>query len=83
MKNKVVQLGVVRDMLAELDKLRAAITSGRVTGFHAALKHVDGEETIYLGGVYRENPEDALRAALRASAARVLAEDPPVAVRVI
>lgn len=82
MKNsKIVDLGMVRDALAEVDKLRSALISGKVTGFHAALEHPDGTQTVYLGGVYRNKPEAALKAAMRASAARMMAADDPPSLR--
>lgn len=78
MNTKVVNLGVVRDLLAELDKVRAAVISGEVCGFHAAMQDADGRETIYLGGVYRQDPEAALKGALRASMARAMMDDAPL-----
>lgn len=84
MKNtKIVHLGAVRDALAVLEKLRAAVIAGEITAFHAALQHANGDETVYLGGVYRNDPEAALKSALRASAVRALMEDDPPPIRAV
>lgn len=77
MSTKVVNLRQVRDLLAEWEKVRSAIAGGLVKGFHVALRDREQDETIYLGGVYRENPRLALGAILKASAARSQEEDEP------
>lgn len=71
---KIVNLGKVRDLLSEWEKVRLAILGGSVTAFQITLQ-CEGTETFYLGGVYKEDPQAALKAALRASAARAMAED--------
>lgn len=76
-KTKVISLGRVRDMLAEWEKVRVAILSGGITGFHTGLRSSSGKETIYLGGVFREDPMEAMKAILVASAARTRVEDEP------
>lgn len=80
MKNtRVVNLGSVKNLLSEWDKVRQAIVGGHVTGFQTTL--MTGEEsaeTVYLGGIYNEDPKRALSAILKTSAARVLHEDPPL-----
>jgi uncharacterized protein YbaA (DUF1428 family) len=73
---KVVSLGQVRDLLAEWDRVKAHIVSGKITGFHAAFRDSDMNETMFAGGVYRD-PAEAARAALRMSAYRTLTEDKP------
>ena len=75
-QTKIVNLGKVRDLLAEWEKVRAHIVTGHVTGWSATICD-DEHETVYLGGVYQDDPAAALRAALKSSAARVLIEDPP------
>lgn len=77
MKTRVVDLGAVRDLLSELDKLRSAILGGQVSGFSCTVMDQEERETLYMGGVYKEDPKLALSAILKASAARVMAEDPP------
>lgn len=77
---KVVQLGLVRDMLGEWEKVRQGILSGQIDGFHTALRRGD-RETIYMGGVFKADSEAAARAALKASISRMLAEDQPLPVR--
>jgi hypothetical protein len=71
---KIVHLGQVRDLLAEWEQVRQAILAGQVDGFHTALRRGTAE-TIYLGGVYKEDPHAAARAVLRVSIAHMLAED--------
>jgi hypothetical protein len=75
---KVVNLGPVRDLLTEWDKVRQAIVARRVDGFYVDLLS-DGEETIFLGGIYKTDPSAALQAVLNISATRVMQEDPPLA----
>lgn len=78
MKNtKVVNLGKVRDLLSEWDTVRKHILAGNIGGFQSMFCDTTGRETIYVGGVYREDPQKALKALLRMSAARALAEDDP------
>lgn len=74
---KVINLGRVRDMLAEWDKVKAAILSGDIAGFHTGLRSATGREAIYLGGVFRDDPMEAMKAILKASAARTQIEDEP------
>jgi hypothetical protein len=68
-------LGQVRDVLAEWEKVRQQLIAGTVVGFHAALIEPSGDETIYIGGIYKGHPEAAARAALRASMARMLKDE--------
>lgn len=78
MKNtKVIQLGRVRDLLGEWEKVRRGILAGEIDGFHTALRR-GKRETIYMGGVFKEDGEAAARAALKASISRMLSEDPPL-----
>lgn len=79
MKNtKVVHIRQVRDLLAEWDVIRRDILRGRVCGWMGALQDVDGQNTVYLGGVFHNSSEDRLRAVLKMSAARVQTEAPPL-----
>lgn len=75
---KVVNLGQVKDLMAEWDKVRQGILVGRVEGWAATLRCADGREVVYLGGVYKTDRALASRAALKQSAARMLAEDEPL-----
>lgn len=77
MKSKVVNLGAVKDMLAELECARQHILSGDVSGFQAVFCDTEQQETIYLAGTYRNDPTKALKASLKLSAARALVEDEP------
>lgn len=71
----IVNLGQVRDLKAEWEKVRDAICQGKVKGFYLSVLADTGKETIYVGGRYKEDPQQAARAALRISAARVMEED--------
>lgn len=80
---KVVHLGETRRLLAEWNEVRVAILAGRVAGFQAGVKTVNGEETIYLAGVYRQDPMLAVRGLFQAARdAKQIAEEaeeaPPV-----
>lgn len=78
MKNtKIVDLGQIRDVFAEWEKVRQHLATRKVRGFQITLIGDDESETVYMGGVYKEDPLRALSAALKSSAARALAEDPP------
>lgn len=57
----------MRGMLAEWDKVRAAIISGRIDGLHAAMHSPDGGETICSGGVYADDPQAAMRAFIKST----------------
>jgi hypothetical protein len=74
---KIRDLGQVRDILAEWEMVRQALVAGVVAGFHVGLLDQNGAETIYVGGVYKSDPEAAARAALRAWMKRMLNEDEP------
>lgn len=71
----VVHLGQVRDLRAEWDRVRDAVSRGRVTGFYLTVLNDNGKETIYVGGAYTEDPQLAARSALRMSMARMMDEE--------
>lgn len=77
-KTSIINLGGVRDLLAEWTKVREAIVKGQIRGFSTALMTDDGGETIYLGGAYKQDPQKALSAMLKTSAARTLTEEEPL-----
>lgn len=79
---RVVQLGKVRDLLAEWEKVRHGILAGEVDGFHTALRR-GKRETVYIGGVFKEDSEAVTRIILKASVARMLAEDQPLPLRLV
>lgn len=72
---KIVNLGEVKDLRQEWDKVKAAITAGNVESFYLQVVTVDGRELSFMGGGYKKNPEGAARAALRISMARMRSED--------
>lgn len=65
---RVINLGQTRELLAEWDKVRAAILAGHLSGFHAGVRTTLGVDTIFLGGVFRDDPMAAMHGILRASA---------------
>lgn len=75
----VVNLGQVKDLAAEWEKVRKGVVGGRIRGFYVTLMGTDGEEVMYCGGVYKTDPKASIKAALRTSARRVLGEDDPPA----
>jgi hypothetical protein len=78
---KIIDLGQVRDLFAEWEKVRQHLATMHVKGFQIALVGPDDKETVYTGGVYKEDPLRALSATLKLSAARALADDPPLALK--
>jgi hypothetical protein len=81
MHTRVVNIGKVRDLLVEWEKVRQHITAGRITGFQTVLCDGLDRETIYSGGVYRDDPQAGIAATLKLSAARMLEEDEPARLR--
>lgn len=76
-KTRIVDLGSVKDLLAEWEKVRISILQGRITGFQTTLMDEDQTETVFFGGVYKEDPKLALSAILKTSAAKTIAHDVP------
>lgn len=68
--NNVVYMGAVRDLLVELDKLRADVLAGEVQGWGGSVLYADGREVCYLGGTFKEDSASRARAMLRVSAIR-------------
>jgi hypothetical protein len=80
-KTNVVYMGVVRELLAELDKLRADVLAGQAKGWGGTVMYADGREVVYIGGTFKESSEDQVRAMLKVSATRMRLEDPPLPLR--
>lgn len=80
MPNEVVDLGPLRDMQADLATMRALIKKGAVRGYNLTVSIDQGEEVIFLGGIYKSDPMAALKAQLRMASARMLSEEeePPL-----
>jgi hypothetical protein len=74
-RTNVVQMSVVRDLLIELDKLRADVLAGDIQGWGGVVRHSDGRDVIYVGGSFRTSATDRARAMLRVSAALAVKED--------
>lgn len=73
--NNVVYMESVRDLLSQLEKLRADVLSGQILGWGGSVWFADGREVVYLGGCFRESSASRARAMLRVSAARALLDD--------
>lgn len=81
MKNtKVVNLAAVKELLAELDRIRQRVLSGEVDGWMGVLRE-GGTDTVYVGGVYGTSSATRLQGVLKMSAARMAVEDPPLSMR--
>lgn len=74
---KIVDLGQIRGLLAEWEKVRQAVLAGKIKSFYTQLQGEDGREAVYCGGVYKADPRAAMKAILKVSAARALMEDDP------
>jgi hypothetical protein len=77
-ETKVVYMAAVKDLLAELEKLRLDVVRGEVQGWGGAVKFTDGREVAYIGGTFKDSSADQARAMLKVSALRMQAEDPPL-----
>jgi hypothetical protein len=75
--SNVVNLGQVRDILAVWDEVRDHLISGEVDRFQVTLGSPTGKETVYLGGVFKEDGMAAISAALKMSMIRMMEEDEP------
>jgi hypothetical protein len=78
---KIIDLGQVRDLFAEWEKVRQHLATRHIKGFQLTLIGNDDSETLYTGGAYKQDPLRALSATLKMSAARALADDPPPKLR--
>lgn len=63
----VVHLKETRDMLQAVDAMRARILRGVTKGFAVAEVDWEGGESVIFAGLYRDNKEDACKAAMRMS----------------
>lgn len=70
--NNVVYMETVRDLLAELDALRADVIKGGVVGWGGMVKHCNGSEVVYLGGTFKHNSDERTRCVLKVSAVAAL-----------
>jgi hypothetical protein len=73
--SNVVYMREVRDLLAELDKLRADVLAGEAKGWGGSVFYADGREVVYIGGAFKDNAQDRARAMLKVSALRARRED--------
>jgi hypothetical protein len=77
-ETKVVYMAAVKDLLAELEKLRLDVLAGEVQGWGGTVKFTDGREVAYIGGTFKSSTADQARAMLKVSALRMKTEDPPL-----
>jgi hypothetical protein len=77
MKNNVVEMGTVRDLLAALDELRRDVLAGEIRGWGGSVLYGDGREVVYLGGTFRDSAADRARCMLKVSAVRMQRDTPP------
>lgn len=68
---QVIDLGQHRAMLKSWDEVQAHLRRAHAKGFALMLMDQGGEEAIYLGGEYKDDPQAAARAGLRLSLAVV------------
>jgi hypothetical protein len=71
-KSNVVNMATVRELLLQLDQIRADVLAGDIAGWGGMVKHTDGTEVVYLGGTFRYSSADRTRCVLRVSAAVAL-----------
>lgn len=77
-QTKVVNLSKIRELLRELDEARRRVVNGSLSGWQTTLRDEQGRDTVFLGGIFSENPQAAIPALLNASAERRFGEtDPP------
>jgi hypothetical protein len=76
-ETKVVYMAAVKDLLAELEKLRLDVLAGEVQGWGGTVKFTDGREVAYIGGTFKHSTADQARAMLKVSALRTMMEDTP------
>jgi hypothetical protein len=62
---KVIDMRGMRDLLADLDEMRARILQGRIKAWAACLTDDEGEQAVYLGGRCKTDPAEAARAGMQ------------------
>lgn len=75
---KVLDFGLTRELLGQLETVRAMIVAGEVQGWIGCVLKTDGTELPYASGVFATDRDAMMKAALRYSVARMKAEDPPL-----
>lgn len=75
-----VDFGLTRELLGQLDSVRAMVLAGNVRGWIGSVLMADGVEVPYASGVFVADKDALLKAAMRHSMARMKDEDPPLQV---
>lgn len=63
----VFNLGAARDLLTDWDEVRQRIVRGKVRAWTVSILNEDGQENVFLGGVYKTDSEAATKAGMRVS----------------
>lgn len=74
-RRTVVEMGTVREFLAQLEQLKSELLAGEIQGWGGVVKFADGRDVVYVGGSFRTSTADRTRAMLRVSAAVALRQD--------
>lgn len=74
-KTNVVEMATIRELLGELDKIRADILKGDIQGWGGVVRRTDGKDVVYIGGSFKTSSADRTRAMLRVSAVLAMKED--------
>lgn len=77
---KVLEFGLTRELLSQLETVRAMVLAGEVEGWIGSVLKTDGTELPYASGVFATDRDAMMKAALRHSVARMQAEDQPLPV---
>lgn len=73
-----VDFGLTRELLGQLDSVRAMILAGKVRGWIGSVLMTDGSEVPYASGVFAADKDALLKAAMRHSMSRMMEEDQPL-----
>lgn len=73
-----VDFGLTRELLAQIDSVRALVLTGQVQGWTGSVLMADGSEKPYVAGLFATDRDAMLKAAMRHSMARMKSEDPPL-----
>lgn len=74
----VLDFALTKELLGQLESVRALIQAGQVQGWIGTVLLKDGKEVPYASGIFAADRDAMTKAALRHSMARMKAEDPPL-----
>lgn len=75
---QVVDFGLTKELLGQIEAVRAMVLAGEIQGWIGSVLKTDGTEIPYVAGSFAADRNAFLAAALRHSVARMKAEDPPL-----